>query len=208
MYLPPQFNSDQPHHAADLVRAYPLASLISVDDSGFPFVSHLPLNLQDQDQPWRLLGHVARGNPHWKFLTQRPQAVVTFMGPHAYMSPKVYPDLARVPTWNYVAVHCVVEAVVLDGHDAKDALLKQLIADHEPAYADQWRGLSEDYTTKMLSAIVAFSLKINSMQCKVKVNQHRPEAHARMLEIYDAGGPDDQALGAWMRKMGLTGASH
>ena len=54
---------------------------------------------------------------------------------------------------------------------------------------------------------MAFSLKIINMQCKVKVNQHRPEAHARMLEIYDAGGPDDQALGAWMRKMGLTGAS-
>ena len=27
---------------------------------------------------------------------------------------------------------------------AKDALLKQLIADHEPPYAAQWRGLPED----------------------------------------------------------------
>jgi transcriptional regulator len=125
------------------------------------------------------------------------------MGPHAYMSPKVYPDLARVPTWNYVAVHCTVRAEVLDGHAAKDALLKQLIADHEPAYSDQWRGLPEDYTGRMLGAIVAFSLNIISLQCKVKVNQHRPEAHVRMLEIYDAGTPDEQALGQWMRQMGL-----
>jgi len=211
MYLPSQFDPKDPQVAIDIMQAHPFASLISTDDAGLPFVTHLPVHWEAQPgqgvEHGILLGHCARGNPHWKYLVQRPQAVVTFMGPHAYMSPKVYPDLARVPTWNYVAVHCVVEAEVLDGHDAKDALLKQLIADHEPAYADQWRGLSEDYTTKMLSAIVAFSLKIISMQCKVKVNQHRPEAHARMLEIYDAGGPDDQALGAWMRKMGLTGAS-
>lgn len=60
------------------------------------------------------------------------------------MSPKVYPDLVRVPTWNYIAVHCTVQAEVLDGEAVKDALLKHLIADHEPAYADQWRGLPHD----------------------------------------------------------------
>jgi len=209
MYLPTQFDPNNPQVALEIMQAHPFASLISVDDEGLPFVTHLPLHLEAAPAeegtlvPHALLGHCARGNPHWKYLAERPQAVVTFIGPHAYMSPKVYPDLVRVPTWNYVAVHCTVQAEVLDGAEAKDALLKQLIADHEPAYADQWRGLPEDYTGKMLQGIVAFSLKIISVQCKVKVNQHRPEAHARMLEVYDAGGPDEQALGQWMRQMGL-----
>jgi len=210
MYMPAQFDNKDLAVAAQVMRAHPFASLISVDGGGLPFVTHLPLHWEDVatsgqgDAPFGcLLGHCARGNPHWKYLAERPQAVVTFMGPHAYMSPKVYPDLVRVPTWNYVAVHCTVHAEVLDGAEAKDALLKQLIADHEPAYADQWRALPEDYTGKMLQGIVAFSLKIISLQCKVKVNQHRPEAHTRMLEVYDAGSPDEQALGQWMRKMGL-----
>jgi transcriptional regulator len=210
MYLPSHFDPQSAPIAQQVMRAHPFASLISVDDDGLPFVTHLPLHweaVEEGDAPalanGRLLGHCARGNSHWKYLATRPQAVVTFMGPHAYMSPKVYPDLARVPTWNYVAVHCTVQAEVLDGHAAKDALLKQLIADHEPAYADQWRGLPDDYTGKMLNGIVAFSLKIMTLQCKVKVNQHRPEAHVRMLEIYDAGTPDEQALGQWMRQMGL-----
>ena len=205
MYMPAQFDSKDIAVAAQVMRSHPFASLISIDDAGLPFVTHLPLHWEETKdaEQGRLLGHCARGNPHWKFLTARPQAVVTFMGPHAYMSPKVYPDLVRVPTWNYVAVHCTIEAEILDGHAAKDALLKQLIADHEPAYADQWRALPEDYTGKMLNGIVAFSLKIIELQCKVKVNQHRPEAHARMLEIYDAGSPDEQALGQWMRQMGL-----
>ena len=210
MYMPAHFDNKDLAVAAQVMRAHPFASLISVDGGGLPFVTHLPLHWEDVatngqgDAPFGcLLGHCARGNPHWKYLAERPQAVVTFMGPHAYMSPKVYPDLVRVPTWNYVAVHCTVHAEVLDGAEAKDALLKQLIADHEPAYADQWRALPEDYTGKMLQGIVAFSLKIISLQCKVKVNQHRPEAHARMLEVCDAGSPDEQALGQWMRKMGL-----
>jgi len=211
MYMPSQFDVKDRAVAAQLMGAHPFASLISVDEAGLPFVTHLPLHLDawaDRDDNLELgtlLGHCARGNPHWKYLAARPQAVVTFMGPHAYMSPKVYPDLVRVPTWNYVAVHCTVEAEILADEPAKDALLKQLIGDHEPAYADQWRGLSHDYTEKMLNGIVAFSLKIISLQCKVKVNQHRPEAHARMLEVYDAGSPDEQALGQWMRQMGLGG---
>ena len=158
MYLPPQFDPQNPAVAHQVMRQHPFASLISVDDAGLPFVTHLPLHLEvaDPSQAGELLGHCARGNPHWKFLSARPQAVVTFMGPHAYMSPKVYPDLVRVPTWNYVAVHCTVQAEVLDGHAAKDALLKPLIADHEPAYVDQWRALPDDYTGKMLNGIVAF----------------------------------------------------
>jgi transcriptional regulator len=209
MYMPAQFDSKDRAVAAQVMRNHPFASLISLDDAGLPFVSHLPLHLEyaadlgDSPGADALLGHCARGNPHWRYLVSRPQAVVTFMGPHAYMSPKVYPDLVRVPTWNYVAVHCTVGAVVLDGPAAKDALLKQLIADHEPAYADQWRALPEDYTSKMLNGIVAFSLNIISLQCKVKVNQHRPEAHARMLKIYGGGNSDEQALGQWMRQMGL-----
>ena len=211
MFLPSQFDPQDPLVAARIMRRHPFASLISVDKEGLPFVTHLPLHLQTRvvenglAAPDTLLGHCARGNPHWRFLAERPKAVVTFMGPHAYMSPRVYPDLARVPTWNYLAVHCTVQAEVLDGEEAKDALLKQLIADHEPGYADQWRALPHDYTEKMLGAIVAFSLKIISLQCKVKVNQHRPEAHARMLEVYDAGSSDEQALGQWMRHMGLGG---
>ena len=128
---------------------------MSVDDDGFPFVTHLPLKLEEEGgQPVRLLGHCARGNPLARYLTKRPEALASFMGPQAYMSPKVYPDLTRVPTWSYLAVHAKVEATLVEGDKAKDHLLKQLIGDHEPPYATQWRGLAEDYQSKMLNAIV------------------------------------------------------
>jgi transcriptional regulator len=203
MYLPQQFN--HPQHAATIMREHPFASLISTDDTGFPFVAHLPLRLQEEGgQAIRLLGHCARGNPLASYLVQRPQALACFMGPQAYMSPKVYADQQRVPTWSYLAVQARVEARLLEGEEAKDALLKQLIADHEPAYADQWRSLPEDYTHKMLNAIQAFELRIVTLQCAVKLNQHRPEAHAAMHAAYAQGGEQEQALAGWMKKLGLV----
>lgn len=204
MYLPPQFKAKDDAHAFDIMRAHPLASLISHDDEGFPFVSHLPMHLQLRgDQPV-LLAHVAKANPHGQFLIKRPQALVTFMGPQAYMSPKVYPDLTRVPTWSYLAVHAKVDVVMLDDTPTKDRLLKHLIADHEATYAKQWRGLEADYQDKMLAGIVAFELHITSLQCKLKLNQHRPESHAAMHAAYAQGTPDEQALAQWMLKLGLV----
>jgi transcriptional regulator len=206
MYLPPQFaakDSATTHTTAhELIRANPLASLISVDDDGVPFVTPLPLHLltREGDQTL-LLGHCAKPNPHWRYLTARPKAVVTFMGPHAYMTPRVYPDLARVPTWNYLMVHCTVEANIIEHFDDKDRLLKHLIADHDPAYADQWRGLGEDYQHKMMGGIVAFELKVLTMQCKVKLNQHRPEARAAMHALYSQGNDNERALAQWMDKL-------
>lgn len=190
------------------MQAHPLASLISVDDAGLPFVSHLPLHLEQGPlgsgpQQWVLLGHMAKPNPHWRYLQARSQALVTFMGPHAFLSPRVYPDLTRVPSWNYLTVHCTVQARLIENADEKDALLKKLIAQHEPAYAAQWRGLGEEFAHRMLAGIVGFELHVMQWQCKLKLNQHRPESHTAMKALYAAGNENERALAHWMERLGL-----
>lgn len=205
MYLPKQFN--HPEHARTIIRENPFASLVSNDDEGFPFISHIPVKLLPHAtdvQQDMLLGHVAKGNPHAAFLAKRPEVLLTFMGPQAYMSPAVYPDLIRVPTWSYVAVHVKAKVRLLEGEEAKDAILKQLIADHEPPYAQQWRGLPDTYTQPMLNAIVAFEMKVQNIQTKVKLNQHRPESHVAMHAAYESGGESEKGLALWMRRLGMV----
>jgi transcriptional regulator len=203
MYQPPQFRSTDRALAARLMREHPFASLISNDDTGLPFVTHLPLHLEERADGFVLLGHCARPNPHWRYLEARPTAVVTFLGPHAYQSPKVYPDLARVPSWNYLAVHCTVSATLIDDATSKDGLLKKLIGDHEPPYAQQWRGLGEDFAHKLLAGIVAFELKVVDLQCKLKLNQHRPESHAALKAGYTQGNEQERELARWMDSLGM-----
>ena len=207
MYQPPQFASRDPLIAARLMREYPFASLVSTDDEGFPFVTHLPLHLEEGKSGFTLLGHVAKPNPHGRYLAARPKALVTFVGPHAYLSPKVYPDLARVPSWNYLAVHCTVEARLIDDVSDKDKLLKKLISDHELPYAEQWRSLGEEFARKMLAGITAFELKVLDWLCKLKLNQHRKESHTALHAMYAAGTPDERALAEWMQTLGMAAAA-
>ncbi len=206
MYLPPHFEARDPAIAHDVVRAHPLATLVSTDDDGLPFVTHLPLHLEvgqggGADVLW---GHVARPNPHWRLLQARPRALVSVLGPQAYLSPRVYPDLARVPSWNYIAVAATVEARLVDDADDKDSLLKCLIADHEPAYAAQWRAMDAGLAQRMLAGIVGLELRVLQWRCKLKINQHRPEAHARQHAIYAAGGEQERALARWMERLGCA----
>ena len=50
MYLPPQFAAKDDRAAADLICEYPFASLISADNEGLPFVTHLPLHLEERGE--------------------------------------------------------------------------------------------------------------------------------------------------------------
>ncbi len=204
MYLPPHFDRSKDKAAAlRLMREAAFAQLVSVSAEGEPFVTHLPLHVVERGEQLVLLGHVARPNGHWKLLQANPKALAVFRGPHAYMSPSVYADIQRVPTWNYVVLHAQVQAKLIDHQaaDAKDRILKALIGEHEPAYAEQWRALPQEYTAKMLTGIVAFELEITSYELKVKVNQHRDEAHSTMLSRYDAGSDNEQALATWLRSV-------
>jgi len=208
MYVPPQFNSKDRAIAVELMQAHPFASLISTDGNGLPFMTHLPLVLEEREKDAEgelvLLGHCAKANPHWRYLQARPAALVSFMGPQAYLSPSVYPDLARVPTWNYLTVQCTVQARLIETPAEKDVLLKRLIGEHEPAYAQQWRDLGEEFQLKMLAGIVGFELQVTGLQCKLKLNQHRPEAHTAMRAVYEAGTPDERALAVWMTRLGMA----
>jgi len=205
MYQPPQFKSADAGIAAALMRGHPFASLVSTDDTGFPYITHLPLHLEEEGGRFVLWGHCARPNAHWRYLQARPEALVAFMGPHAYLSPKVYPDLARVPSWNYLAVHCKVRAQLVEDAPSKDALLKKLIGDHEPPYAQQWRDLGEAFQHKMLAGIVGFRLDVVEWACKLKLNQHRTESHAALRAAYAAGNEQERELAAWMQRLGMEG---
>ena len=203
MYLPPQFAAKDPTIALELMRAHPFAQLISTDDEGFPFVTPLPLHVLEEGGGLTLLGQVAKPNPQAEHLRARPQALVVFNGPQAYLTPRVYPDLQRVPTWNYLTVQARVQVGFIESFEDKDRLLKHLVHDHDPAYAEQWRGLPEDFQQNMMKGIHAMELRVLELRCKVKLNQHRRESHAAMLRLYEQGGEQAQALAGWMRRLGL-----
>ncbi|MGC2520915.1 MAG: FMN-binding negative transcriptional regulator [Burkholderiales bacterium] len=203
MYLPRQFEMHDRGMVLEVMRRHNFALLVSNDDGGRPFATHLPVVVGERDSGVLIEAHVARPNPHWRHLMSQPEALMVFSGPHAYMSPVVYPDRERVPTWNYLAVHAYGRVRLVDDPAGKDALLQRLIAIHDPAYAEQWRSLGEEFRGRMLSGIVGFELAVERLEGKFKLNQHRPEAHAAMKAAYARGSEEERMLAEWMQRLGL-----
>jgi transcriptional regulator len=201
MYIPKHFEAPDREITFEAMRRYNFATIFTTT-AGEPIASHVPV-VVDTDESTHIHFHFARANPHVNALRESGRAMIAFLGPHAYMSPSVYPDLKRVPTWNYIAVHAYGTVTELEGDAAKDSLLKSLIALHEPAYAQQWRDLDETFQHTMLGAIAAFRLDVTRLDAKFKLNQHRKEAHAAMKAQYAEGNDNERDLAQWMTRLGL-----
>ena len=193
----------------EAMREWSFAILFGADENGTPVATHLPLVVHDEGEHGVLEGHFAVANPHWKALAGR-ETLVVFSGPHSYVSPALYSSPKSVPTWNYIAVHATgTLEIVADeagdaaaNHERKDALLKNLIAANEPAYAEQWNGLPIGYRISMTAGIVGFRIPIRKIEGKFKLSQNRPEEDRRnIVAEHGAGTPDQQALAAWMTRL-------
>jgi transcriptional regulator len=209
MYIP-KFNrvSDRAT-LIEAMRTWSFATLFGPNENGRPMATHLPLVVLDEGEHGVLEGHFAKANSHWKGLAGR-ETLVVFSGPHSYVSPSLYAERKSVPTWNYVAVHAYgTLRIAGDQEDdfalnfiKKDALVKRLIALHEPAYTMQWNELPESYREGMLRGIVGFRLEIQQIEGKFKLSQNRPEEDRRnVFAAHAAGDSDQRTLAAWMRRL-------
>lgn len=154
------------------MRANPFTILVSQSEGG-PFATHLPLIIREDGERLFLRGHVAKANPHWKYLETQPLCLAIFHGPHAYISPSNYTARESVPTWNYGAVHAYGNARTFYGPGELLEILDELIPQFEASYAEQWASLSEAYRARMLSHIVGFEIGVTRIEGKLKLSQNR-----------------------------------
>jgi transcriptional regulator len=174
-----------------------------VGERGAVTATHLPLIVKDEGEHGLIEGHFAKANRHWETLAGW-ETLVVFSGPHSYVSPTLYTEPLSVPTWNYIAVHAYGILELVEDGDQKDALLEDLIAIHEPSYAEQWRGLPEGYRRTMLAGIVGFRIPVTRVEGKFKLSQNRNEAERNHVRIaHAAGTPDQQSLASWMERLGF-----
>ncbi len=177
MYIPQHFEVTDRAWCHALMRAQSFAVMITADDAGAPFATHLPFLVDETRGPnGTLRGHVARANPHWRYLAAGRPTLVVFSGAHAYVSPSWYAEHPAVPTWNYVAVHAYGTGALVEDPARVRTLLAELVHAHEPA--DQpaaWslESLPADYVDAMQRGIVAFEIRIDRLEGKAKLSQNR-----------------------------------
>lgn len=173
MYIPEHFRVRHDSEAVAFMRANPFAILVSSTDEG-PYATHLPLFIRAEEEKFLLHGHVAKANPHWRYLEQQPKCLAIFHGAHAYISPTNYVARESVPTWNYAAVHIYGEARIFSSEHDVHVMLEELMNTFEPSYREQWDSLKSTFRENMLRQIVGFEIAATRVEGKFKLSQNRP----------------------------------
>ena len=182
MYIPEHFRIRDDATAISFMRANPFAILVSNTEDG-PFATHVPVIIRKSDEHITIRGHVAKANPHWRYLEEQQNCLMIFQGPHAYISPTNYMTQENVPTWNYGAVHVYGNARTYSAQEDLIAMLHDLIPTFEAAYQQQWENLTEAYRTRMLNHIVGFEIAVLKIEGKFKLSQNRtPEEQQNVID--------------------------
>jgi transcriptional regulator len=125
-----------------------------------------------------------------------------FAGPHSYVSPSLYTEELSVPTWNYIAVHAYGTLALVADDQGKEALLTDLITQHDAAYLERWHALPAGWRRTMLAGIMGFRIPIARIEGKFKLSQNRkPEERSKVHAAQAAGSPDEQELARWMERL-------
>jgi len=205
MYLPKHFAETDIAVMHQLMRAHPLATVVTQGADGLE-ANHIPLYLDASAGPnGTLRGHVARANPLAADATVNRKILVIFKGPDCYISPSGYATKAEhgkvVPTWNYTAVHAYGELHLIDDADWLLAQLHALTAEQEGGLPRPWAvdDAPADYIGKMLGAIVGIEICIDRLVGKWKVSQNQPAVNQASL----IAALDGEPMAGLIRERGL-----
>jgi transcriptional regulator len=188
MYVPRHNKVEDRAALLAYMRAYSFATLATAGGGGLT-ATHLPFVIEEEGGRITLLAHMAKANPQWRDFAAEAEALVIFMQPHAYVSPRLYDSRQNVPTWNYVAVHAYGRPVLIEERAAKFELQQKLIRLHDPGYLAQLAELPASYVDAKLAAIVSFSLIATRIDARFKLSQDKnPAERERIARALEASG--------------------
>lgn len=180
MYVPKHFAETRVETLHELMRAHPLAALVTLTPDGLD-ANHIPFELDPEPAPFGTLrGHIARANPLWRDASREVGALAIFQGPGTYISPSWYPTKQEtgkvVPTWNYAIVHAHGPLRVIEDRHWLRELVERLTNRHEAGRRDPWKvtDAPADFIDQQLGAIIGLELPIARLVGKWKTSQNRP----------------------------------
>lgn len=178
-----------------IMKNNPLALMASNGSAGdAPHATHLPI-IQDPEitGEWSpdltggiLLGHMNRENPHWLALTSGTTVLLSFTGPHGYVSPTVYGVTPAAPTWNFTSVHVRGVLDKIDGMEETLEVVKSTVRAFESRFGADWDMTeSLDYFRKIVPGVGAFRIRITAADGMFKLSQEQsPEVRDRVRESF------------------------
>lgn len=167
MYPPKHHQDNDINHLIEVIKTYPLATVISVKNNQ-PLITHLPLIFDNG----KLIGHLDLNNPQVELLKDQNDVTLIFSGPECYISPSIFAT-TQLPTWNYIKVHLKGK---VEANLDKMALKQSLITLTEFLEAPEHKYIlnaNNPRLEKNLDYIRLFEITITHWEGKFKLSQDK-----------------------------------
>ncbi len=147
--------------------------------------------IYDGDKTVRL--HLARPNPVWTALDERPRALLSVFGAYAYVPGHWNQDEYGVPTSYYAAVQLACDVEVLDDPAEIARVLEQQLAHFQPEGKHAPVEPGDNRYGNLLGSIRAMRLTVTDVRAKFKFGANRTPEHRQVVaeKLGERGSPLD-----------------
>ncbi len=211
MFVPSVYRPPDSSWLTEIIKDNPLGLLTSNGPpGGVPFATHLPAIPESfatgsADLSGSiLLCHLNRHNPHWSALNNGDAVLLTFTGPHGYVTPTVYAYTPAAPTWNFTSVHVRGTVEKLDSAEETLDVVMATVRTFEGRFGSDWDMTgSIGYFRKILPAVGAFRVAVTGADGMFKLSQEQcGEVRDRVRRSFDGhAGPHCRAVAGLMDRL-------
>jgi transcriptional regulator len=130
--------------------------------------------------------HLARPNPVWEALEERPRALLTVVDDYTYVrsdwnTPPGGAPERGVPTSYYATVQLACDVRVVDDPADKAAILDRQLGHFEPGSGRLPVAADEDPDRRLLPGIRGIELTVTGVRAKFKYGGNKEAAHVREI---------------------------
>jgi transcriptional regulator len=176
MYNLPYFKEKDPQVVMDFIHQNPFAFIADCDEQAKPVATQIPVFIEEREGRLFLTGHMMRNTDHHKAFQSNAAVLCVFTGPHTYVSAAWYTNPHQASTWNYMSVHVKGEMRFLNEAGLIAVLKKtSLHFENNKDSATVFDNLPEDYTSRLMKAIVAFEVEVQEIDNVFKLSQNRDQ---------------------------------
>jgi transcriptional regulator len=175
MYQPAPLRENRLETLHELIRAHPLATLITAGAGGL-IANLVPFILADNGDKGTLRAHIAKANDQIDALKAGAETLVIFHGPEAYITPSWYVSKREhgrvVPTWNYAVVQVRGTPRVVDDPEWLRVQIEALTSSQEVQRSKPWKvtDAPEPFIVSQIKAIIGVEIPILNIEGKWKVS--------------------------------------
>ena len=205
MYNLPYFKEKNQQVVLEFIHQHPFAFIAGCTEENKPVATQVPVFIEEREGKLFLTGHIMKQTDHHKAFEKNPNVLCVFTGHHTYVSASWYKDPHQASTWNYMSVHVKGALRFLPDEGLLDVLKKTSLhfENNNPQSPTVFHNLPEDYRNRLMKAIVAFEVAVESIDNVFKLSQNRDkESYHKIIEKLEAQDADGKGIAEEMRKRG------